>query len=175
MAAEGKAKRKKGPTTVVREYLEALSAQDLDRALAVWKPGAIDNLHGVAELRAPEGIREYFTELFRAFPDFRLEVVEIAASGELAAARWRTSATFNGPGRFQGFAATGARVEFEGADFFRVVDEQIVANNAYTNAMFLAQQLGILPPAGSPAERAMAGAFNAKTAAAATIRRLRQR
>lgn len=175
MAADATAKRRKGPTTVAREYLDALSAQDLDRAVALWKPGAIDHLHGVAEMRAPDGIRAYFSELFRAFPDFRIEVIAFAASGELAAARWRTSATFSGPGRFQGFAPTGARVEFEGADFFRVVDEQIVGNDAYTNAMHLAQQLGILPPAGSSAERAMAGAFNAKTAAAGAIRRLRNR
>ena len=41
--------------------------------------------------------------------------------------------------------------------------------------MGLAQQLGLLPPPGSQAERAMTGAFNAKTAAAGAIRKLRNR
>ncbi len=169
------AKRKKGAKAVAREYLDALADQDLDRAVAVWKPGAIDNLHGVAEMRAPQGIRDYFEELFQAFPDFRIEVIEIVASGELAAARWRTTATFDGPGRFQGFAATGGQAEFEGCDVFRVVEEKIVSNHGYTNAMHLAQQLGILPPPNSAAEKAMTAAFNARTAAAARLRRLRSR
>ena len=177
MATESasKSKRKKGAKAVVREYLEALGERDLDRAVAVWQPGSPDHLHGVAELIAPDGIREYFGALFAAYPDFRIEVVEVVASGELAAARLQMSGTFTGPGRFQGLAPTGARVEFESCDLFRVVDEKIVENNAYPNAMGLAQQLGLLPPTGSQAERAMMGAFNAKTAAAGAIRKLRNR
>lgn len=179
MSAEAEAKtkppRKKGAKAVVREYVSALGDQDLDRAVSVWKPGSVDRLHGVADMTAPEGIREYFGSLFGAFPDFRIELLEIIASGEYAAARLQMSGTFAGPGRFQGLAPTGARVEFEGCDFFRVVDGKIVENNAYTNAMELAQQLGLVPPTGSPAEKAMAGAFNAKTAAAGAIRKLRNR
>lgn len=170
-----KARRKKGAKTVVREYFDALAAQDLERAVAAWKPGGRDTLHGLADLVAPDGIRQFFGELFAAFPDWQFEVLELTGSGETAAVRWRTTATFAGPGRFQGLAPTGARVEVEGCDMFRVVDEQIVENDAYTDGVGLARQLGVLPPSGSAADRAMTGAFNAKTAAAETIRRLRQR
>ena len=44
-------------------------------------------------------------------------------------------------------------------------------NRAYTNGMAVARQLGAMPPAGSAAEKAMAGAFNLKTRAAALLRR----
>jgi predicted ester cyclase len=168
-----KSSRKKGAKTIVREYFEGLADQDLERALAVWKPGSIDHMYGMGDLDAPEGIRAWFTNLFGAFPDWRFEVLELVASGEHAAARWRISATFAGPGRFQGVAPTGAEVELEGCDMFRVVDEQIVENYAYTNGAYLAQQIGLLPPPGSAAERAMTGAFNAKTAASAALRKLR--
>ena len=57
----------------------------------------------------------------------------------------------------------------------RVEDGQIVENNAYTNGVQLAQQLGLLPPPGSTADRAMTGAFNAKTAAVGAVRKLRER
>ena len=173
--AKTKSARKKGAKTVVREYFDGLAAQDLDRALAVWKPGSIDRMYGMGDLPAPDGIRTYFTNLFAAFPDWQFEVLELVASGEHAAARWRVSATFAGPGRFQGVNPTGARVELEGCDMFRVVDELIVENHAYTNGAYLAQQLGLLPPSGSVAERAMTGAFNAKTAATGAIRKLRER
>jgi predicted ester cyclase len=175
MATAEKSARKKGAKTVVREYFDALAAQDLERALTVWKPGGIDTLHGIGELVAPDGIRAYFSELFRAFPDWQFEVVELVGSGDLAAARWRVKATHSGPGRFQGVNATGKTVELEGCDMFRVEDELIVENNAYTNGMQIAQQLGLLPPQGSTGERAMTGAFNAKTAAASAIKRLRER
>ena len=42
---------------------------------------------------------------------------------------------------------------------FRVVDEQIVENFAYTNGAYLAQRSASLPPSGSAAERTMTGAF----------------
>ena len=179
MATEAETKtktpRKKGAKTIVREYFDALADQDLDRALAVWKPGSIDHMYGMGDLDAPAGIRAWFSNLFAAFPDWRFEVLELVATGEYAAARWRISATFAGPGRFQGVAPTGAKVELEGCDMFHVVDEKIVENHAYTNGAYLAQQIGLLPPSGSAAERAMTGAFNAKTAAGAAVRKLRER
>ena len=57
----------------------------------------------------------------------------------------------------------------------RVEDGQIVENNAYTNGAMIAQQLGLLPAQGSTADRVVTGAFNAKTAAATAMRKLRDR
>lgn len=172
---KAKSTRKKGAKTIVREYFDGLADQDLDRALAVWKPGSIDHLYGMGELDAPAGIRGWFSNLFAAFPDWRFEVLELTGTGEYAAARWRVSATFTGPGKFQGINPNGAEVTLEGCDMFRVVDEKIVENHAYTNGAYLAQQIGLLPPSGSSTERAMTGAFNAKTAATGALKRLRER
>jgi hypothetical protein len=66
--------------------------------------------------------------------------------------------------KFQGLAPNGRSIELEGADLLRVEDGKIVSNDAYTNGMVFAQQVGAFPPQGSPQERAMAAAFNAKTA-----------
>jgi steroid delta-isomerase-like uncharacterized protein len=168
-------KRKKGAKTLAREYFEALARQDLDAAVALWRDGSPDRFHGIFDAVAPEGIRAWFSELFAAFPDFELEILEIAAGGDNAAVRWRGSGTFTGPGRFQGLAPNGARIALEGCDMFRVADGEIVENNAYTNGMELAQQLGVLPPQGSVGEKAVTGLVNARTAAADTIRRFRER
>ena len=175
MATATKATRKKGAKTVVREYFDALADQDLDRAVKSWKPGSPDRIHGIADMSAPDGIRAYFSEIFAAFPDWKFEVLELVGSGDMAAARWRVTATNTGPGRFQGVAPTGKSVTLEGCDMFRVENELIVENNAYTNGMQIAQQLGLLPPQGSAGERAMTSAFNAKTAAATAIKRFRER
>jgi predicted ester cyclase len=149
---------------VVTEYFDALRAQDLDRAIATWKPGSLDRLHGFADLRAPEGIRDYFGNIFTAMPDFRLEVLSMVAEGDDVAVRWRATGTFDGEGRFEGLAPNGRSVELEGLDLLTVSDGEIVGNEAYTNGMEFARQVGALPPQGSAAENAMAAAFNAKTA-----------
>src|SRR5215204_212098 len=127
MTATGKSE-KKPPTTakVTRAYFTALAEQDLEAAVALWKPGGRDHMHGLAELEAPTGVRQFFANLFGAFPDWRFEVLELASSRQNAAVRWRAPATFSGPGRFQGLAPTGTPVVIEGCDMLRVVDGQIV-------------------------------------------------
>ncbi len=126
-------------------------------------------------MRSAAEIKAFFSAQFAAFPDWKFEILELAASGKNAACRWRVTGTFLGPGRFQGLAPTGGSIEMEGCDMLRVEDGQIVENNAYTNGAIIAQQLGLLPAQGSTADRVITGAFNAKTAAAEALRKLRER
>jgi predicted ester cyclase len=84
---------------IARRYFAALSDHDLDQATACWKPGSIDRLVGSRELIAPDGIRAYFDELFAAFPDFELEVVELTTVRHRTAVRWRARGTFAGSDR----------------------------------------------------------------------------
>jgi steroid delta-isomerase-like uncharacterized protein len=175
MAATATRIRRKGAKTIAREYIEAIAERDLERAVGMWRPGCLDHLHGIAELKAPGDIRRYFEELFAAFPDWELEVVDATGSGNRAAVRWHAKATFTGPAKFQGLSPTGADVEIEGCDLFSIEDGEIVENHAYVNGAELAQQLGVLPPQGSFGERAFTAAANARTATTAAIRRFRER
>jgi steroid delta-isomerase-like uncharacterized protein len=156
---------------VVTEYFEALTAQDLDRAVATWKPGSLDRLYGFADMIAPDGIRDYFAGIFAAIPDFKLEVRSMVAEGEQVAVHWRAGGTFDGKQKFQGLVPNGRPVELEGLDLLTVDDGKIVSNYAYTNGMEFARQVGALPAQDSTQERAMAAAFNAKTAVEKRLRR----
>jgi predicted ester cyclase len=155
---------------VVREYFEALMAKDLERAVATWKPGSQDRLYGFADMVAPDGIRDYFASIFAAIPDFTLEVDSMVAEGDQVAVHWHAGGTFGGSQKFQGLVPNGRRVELEGLDLLTVEEGEIVSNHAYTNGMEFARQVGALPPQGSGPERAMAAAFNAKTAIEKKIR-----
>lgn len=167
-----KPRPKKAETAkVAKAYFDAIGRQDIDGMVAVWKPGSVDHLHGMAEMRAPEGIREWFGAAFRSFPDLKFEVLDMTVEADRAAVRWRAAGTFTGDARFEGFIANGASVVMEGLDLLTVEDGLIVENHAYTNAMEVARQLGAMPPAGSAAEKAMAGAFNMKTRAVALLKR----
>jgi steroid delta-isomerase-like uncharacterized protein len=139
-------------TEIAKRYFGALAARDLDAALDCWAPGAIERLVGQQELIAPEGVRTYFSALFQAFPDFRIEIIDTTTSRARTAVRWRASGTFAGPGTFQGFQPTGARLELEGCDVLRVEDDKIQHNNAYIDSGDLARQLGLLPAVGSAGE-----------------------
>ena len=77
--------------------------------------------------------------------------------------RWSATGTFSGPGSFQGIAPTGQHVTLTGLDLLRVRDGLIVHNDAFTDGLGLARQLGLMPPQGSRADSAMLGAFNVKT------------
>jgi predicted ester cyclase len=174
-ATDTKAEKPKTTAQVAKAYFGAIAERDLDLAVSLWKPGSKDLIHGVADMTAPNDIKAFFTGMYAAFPDWEFEILELAASGKNAACRWRTTGTFLGPGRFQGLAPTGGSIVIEGCDMLRVEEGQIVENNAYMNGAVLAQQLGLLPQQGSTADRIVTGAFNAKTAAADTIRKLRDR
>ena len=167
--------RKKGAKTVARSYFDAVAARDVEAMIGHWEPGRTGRLHGVADLRVPDGYRQWFGNLFRAFPDFAIEVLDLVGTGDLAAVRWRATATFSGPARFEGLAPTGARIAIEGCDVLTIREERIHDNHVYMNGADLARQLGALPPAGSPVDRVMLAALNCRTAAVDAIRKLRER
>jgi len=148
---------------IAKRYFAALAAHDIDAAAACWVVGGIDRLVGQQELVAPTGIKEYFGALFAAFPDFQFQVLETTTYRNRTAVRWRASATFAGPGRFEGFMPNGARIDIEGCDVVTVGDGLITHNDAYVDSGHIARQLGLLPPAGSPAQARLARLANART------------
>ena len=160
---------------VATAYFDAIAQRDLDGMTACWEPGGLDRLYGLADLRVPEDLRRWFGNLFGAFPDFAMSVEDMVAYGEKAAVRWKATGTFSGSVRFQGLAPTGAPIQMEGLDLLTIREGLIRENYAYTDSTELARQLGAMPPAGSVGERAMLGAVNARTAAIAAVRRMRER
>ena len=92
-----------------------------------------------------------------------MEVLDLIATGEKVAVRWRMTGTFDGDAKFEGAVATGARIDITGCDVLTVRDGKIQRNDAYMNGAQMARQLGVLPPQGSAQERAMIGAANLKT------------
>lgn len=156
---------------IARSYFEAVAARDVEAMLAHWDPEGGGYIHGMVDIRVPDTYRGWFTDLFRAFPDLRFEVLDIVADQERAAVRWRASGTFTGPVRFEGMIANGEKVDTEGCDLLTIRDGKLVSNYAYSNATVMARQLGALPEAGSGQEKAMLGALNARTRLGRLLRR----
>lgn len=156
---------------VAESYFEAVANRDIEAMLEHWDPDGGGYIYGVVDVRVPETYRGWFTDMFKAFPDWKFEVLDIVAEGEKAAVRWRASGTFTGPVNFEGMAPNGARVEAEGCDVLTIRDGKIVSNYAYMNGAEMMRQLGALPPQGSIQEKAMLGALNARTGLSKRLRR----
>jgi steroid delta-isomerase-like uncharacterized protein len=149
--------------TVARAYFEAVGRRDLDAMTSFYVPGGIGEIYGLVKLQAPDSYRAWFGGLFRAFPDFEMEIVEIVAEGEKAAVRWRATGSFNGDANFEGLAPNGATVNVQGCDVLTIRDGRVQHNDAYMNGAEMMRQLGALPPVGSAPEKAMTAALNLKT------------
>jgi predicted ester cyclase len=165
------ASQTKTTAEVARSYFEAADRHDLDAMEAHYEPGGGGRIHGLVDLRVGGNYREWFGNLFRAFPDLKFEILDVVAEGEKAAVHYRLTGTFDGDARFEGMEPNGASADIQGCDLLTIRDGRIVDNQAFTSGTEIARQLGALPPQGSFGERAMTGALNLKTRAAGLLHR----
>jgi glyoxylase-like metal-dependent hydrolase (beta-lactamase superfamily II) len=131
---------------IAKRYFDALSRRDLDAALGFWAQGAAD------------GIDVRFRELFDAFPDLRIELLDTTTQRERCVVRWHATGTFLGPGRLQEFTANGGQISIDGCDVLEVSEDQIQAGDFYMDGAELVQQLGLVP-----APQGLALAVNSRT------------
>ncbi len=148
---------------VARRYFGAIDAGDLEQAVSLWAEGGREYVRGQVDVLAPDGVRGFIGELMGAVPDLSMRVISTTTEGERCGVQWRLTGTFAGPGQFGGIAPTGMPIELEGFDLLSVQGGLIQSNDAFTDSMSFARQIGMMPPQYSSAEQRMMQAFNAKT------------
>jgi steroid delta-isomerase-like uncharacterized protein len=90
-------------------------------------------------------MRQFITMLHTAFPDWRVQVVEIVAEESTVVIRWEGKVTHLGT--FQGIAATGKQIVVNGINMYHVIDGKVAAEWEQTHTLGILQQMGVLPPA----------------------------
>jgi steroid delta-isomerase-like uncharacterized protein len=159
--------------TVARAYFEALGRADRNAQTDWYADDARGHIYGVIGPTGKGEMRSFFHDLFDAFPDFQLEILDLVVDDERAAVRWRVTGTFSGSHSFQGLTPTGKQVDIEGCDMVWVRDGKIARVEAYYDTGSLARQLGAMPPKDSIGERGMLAAVNLGTKARAEIAKRR--
>jgi steroid delta-isomerase-like uncharacterized protein len=159
-------------TELALQVFEAINAHDIDALRELWPPEMEERFPDKTR-HGPDELAAHFQGLFSAMPDFRMEVVHTAEEGDAVYARWKLTGTHTG-GAFNGIEATGKRIALDGMDQFTVRDGKLVSNFVVFDQMAVGRQLGLLPPDGSTADRALKSAFNAKTKLAEAIREARR-
>jgi len=143
----------------VGRYLEAWNRHDAD-ALAglitedvVWEDPALRE-----PARGAPAVQEFMRVSVRAFPDLSFadgEPPVLAVDGDVVVWAWQMRGTNGGVIEPPGFAPTGRPMHIGGIDRWTMRDGRIARYRAFYDTNELARQLGIVPPAGSGAERAM--------------------
>jgi steroid delta-isomerase-like uncharacterized protein len=106
-----------------------------------------DELPGLPPTKA--GVVQYFQMSLAAFPDFRMDVEDVIASGDKAVARVRLTGTHKG--EFMGMPATGKPVAVNLIDIIRFGDDGLAREHwGVVDQLAMMQQLGAIP-AGPPA------------------------
>ena len=140
-------------------YLAAWNALDPDAVAAcahedvIWRDPALpEPAHG------REGVADFVRESARSFPDLAFSELGDPATtddGRVAYAPWLMTGTNTGPIDPPGFAPTGKRVELRGIDVWQFRDGLIWRYQAVYDFSEIARQLGLMPPRGGFAEKAM--------------------
>lgn len=156
---------------LVRWTFQIINTHDVEPLRAVWTNTTVERFPS-GTLHGTDAIARYFEVAFAAMPDFNLEIVALAETGDDVFVRWHMTGTHSG-GPFEGIQATGRAVALDGTDHLVIRDGTIATNFVVFDQMQFARQIGMLPADGSAADRATKAAFNAKTRLFARLRRHR--
>ena len=150
---------------------DVINSHDITPLRAHWTPETVERFPD-RTCRGGDEIAAYFQGLFAAVPDVHMEIVHLAAEGDAVFVRWHLTGTHTGTA-WAGIETTGRRIELDGVDHFTVRGGTVVSNFVVFDQMEVGRQLGLMPPDGSPPDRALKAAFNAKTKIAEAIRNAR--
>jgi steroid delta-isomerase-like uncharacterized protein len=157
-------------TELAQQIFAAINAHDVEALRGIWADN-VEERFPDKTCRGKSDLAAHFEGLFAAMPDFHMELVSSVEEGETVFARWKLTGTHRGV--FNGIDPTGNEITLDGMDQFTFRDGRMASNFVIFDQMDVGRQLGLLPPDGSPPDRALKAAFNAKTKIAEAIRNAR--
>lgn len=143
-------------------WLAAWNSHEPDRLLELMTEDIVyDDSAWPETMRGHGDVRAFLDWAWRAMPDMTFEVADgpyLMPGQPKAAFYWKGTGTFTGPLDPPGFAPTGARLEFDGADFHEYRDGRVSRLRIVFDMVDVSRQMGLLPKAGSQVEKAGATA-----------------
>jgi predicted ester cyclase len=152
---------------LIRWAFAKLNEHDVTPLKQYWTDETVERFPD-RTCRGADEIAGYFEEAFTAIADFHMEVIAVTEQGEQVFVHWHLTGIHRGP--LLSIQATGRKLSIDGMDHFVVRDGVIVSNFVVFDQMQYARQIGMLPADGSPADRSLKVAFNARTKLIARLR-----
>jgi steroid delta-isomerase-like uncharacterized protein len=131
--------------TTMRRAYELISAGDIDGFGRLMSDDFVEHEEVPGLAPTKEGVLDFFRGYLVAFPDLRMEVLDLVASGDKAVARVKATGTQDG--EFMGMPPSGRSVEVELIDIMRFDDGLVVEHWGVMDMLAMLQQLGAVPDA----------------------------
>lgn len=133
----------------LRRVYDLLSAGDIEGFGALLADDLVEHEETPGLAPTKDGVLEFFRMYRAAFPDLRLDLEDVLASGDKAVARVRATGTHQG--EFMGMPATGRSIDVQLIDILRFDDDGLAREHwGVVDTMTMMQQLGAVPE-GPPA------------------------
>jgi steroid delta-isomerase-like uncharacterized protein len=135
--------------TTVRRFYDLINAGDIDGFGALLADDFIEHEETPGLAPTKEGVLDFFRMNRVAFPDMRMDVEEVIASGDKVVVRGKVTGTHEGT--FMGMPATGKHIEVKLIDIMRFGDDGLAHEHwGLMDTLAMMQQLGAVPE-GPPA------------------------
>lgn len=132
-------------TMARRIYEEAFSKGNLAVVDEVCASNYVGYDPAEPPTHGPSGVKELITRYRAAFPDLRITVDELLATGDTVIARWTATGTNQGP--FNGMPATGKKGTVTGIEVVHFANGKAVESFINWDTFGLMRQLGLIPEA----------------------------
>jgi len=132
-----------------RRLYDLINAGDIDGFADLLADDFIEHEETPGLAPTKEGVRQFFTMYRAAFPDLRMDVEDLVASGDKVVTR--LMATGTNQGSFMDMAPTGKPMNVQLIDIMRYGDDGLVHEHwGVLDALSMMHQLGVIPE-GAPA------------------------
>ncbi len=128
----------------MRRTYELLSAGDVDGFGRLLSDDFVEHEEVPGLAPSKEGVLDFFRGYLAAFPDLRMEVLDLLVDGDKTVAR--VTATGTQDGEFMGMPPSGRHVEVQLIDIMRFDDDGLVCEHwGVMDMLTMLQQLGAAP------------------------------
>ncbi|HUT67998.1 MAG TPA: ester cyclase [Dehalococcoidales bacterium] len=128
----------------VRRLNAAMNKGDFSILPELFAPNYV--FHTTPEVKGPEALKQSFTALRNAFPDYKEKIEHMVAEGEMVAVFYTLQGTFKG--KYGDMAPTGKKMTITNAVLARFKGDKQVEAWQYIDSLEWYRQLGMpIPPA----------------------------
>src|ERR1700730_107287 len=125
------------------QAIAAINARDNDRYLKQIDESYVGESEiAPGPIRGPQGVRQMLEMQLKAFPDLRIDIEQVLASGDHVVVRARITGTHKG--NFAGIAPTNKSVSWPACNIVEVRNGKAVRSKIYADNATLLEQLGVL-------------------------------
>ena len=133
---------------MARDSMAAWNAHDVDKIVSLEADDAVNEVVPTGEVyhgRTEYG--DYLRNTFAAFPDFKVDLKSVIASGERAVLEWVITGTFKGVLQPLGLQPTGKSFTVRGTTVTEAQGGRFKHSTDYWDSATMFQQIGITPSA----------------------------